>query len=234
MTVQKQPSYEPFFEQLLTLARLYSPSAVPVPEGSRQYWVNVISGFTPKAINHVLNEWASENNRMILPADLAKKLAAYRSDKIEAKAKEIAKADNAPLPQNIDELCQTLRAQISHQTLNIPDLPTLWARRLQIKEAYGFSILPCSATTWRRVLGYEDTYNFEDMPELPCRTGKVYVPNDQIQDAEDPGRKFIFFYEHEYKPGQLVTDAEWIFDLMNSVQGDYRLYYFDQLEQKVA
>ena len=234
MTVQKQPSYEPFFEQLLTLARLYSPSAVPVPEGSRQYWVNVISGFTPKAINHVLNEWASENNRMILPADLAKKLAAYRSDKIEAKANEIAKADNAPLPQNIDELCQTLRAQISHQTLNIPDLPTLWARRLQIKEAYGFSILPCSATTWRRVLGYEDTYNFEDMPELPCRTGKVYVPNDQIQDAEDPGRKFIFFYEHEYKPGQLVTGAEWIFDLMNSVQGDYRLFYFDQLEQKAA
>ena len=234
MTVQKQPSYEPFFEQLLTLARLYSPSAVPVPEGSRQYWVNVISGFTPKAINHVLNEWASENNRMILPADLAKKLAAYRSDKIEAKAKEIAKADNAPLPQNIDELCQTLRAQISHQTLNIPDLPTLWARRLQIKEAYGFSILPCSATTWRGVLGYEDTYNFEGMPELPCRTGKVYVPNDQIQDAEDPGRKFIFFYEHEYKPGQLVTGAEWIFDLMNSVQGDYRLYYFDQLEQKAA
>lgn len=234
MTVQKQPSYEPFFEQLLTLARLYSPSAVPVPEGSRQYWVNVISGFTPKAINHVLNEWASENNRMILPADLAKKLAAYRSDKIEAKAKEIAKADHAPLPQNIDELCQTLRAQISHQTLNIPDLPTLWARRLQIKEAYGFSILPCSATTWRRVLGYEDTYNFEDMPELPCRTGKVYVPNDQIQDTEDPGRKFIFFYEHEFKPGQLVTGAEWIFDLMNSVQGDYRLYYFDQLEQKAA
>ena len=234
MTVQKQPSYEPFFEQLLTLARLYSPSVVPVPEGSRQYWVNVISGFTPKAINHVLNEWASENNRMILPADLAKKLAAYRSDKIEAKAKEIAKADNAPLPQNIDELCQTLRAQISHQTLNIPDLPTLWARRLQIKEAYGFSILPCSATTWRRVLGYEDTYNFEDMPELPCRTGKVYVPNDQIQHAEDPGRKFIFFYEHEYKPGQLVTGAEWIFDLMNAVQGDYRLYYFDQLEQKAA
>ena len=89
MTQQKQTSYEPFFEQLLNLDRLYSPSAVPVPEGSRSFWIEGITGHTPKAIKAVLNQWAREQTRMIMPADLAKKLADYRSDKLEQKAKEI-------------------------------------------------------------------------------------------------------------------------------------------------
>ena len=48
MTQQKQTSYEPFFEQLFNLARLYSPSAVPVPEGSRSFWIEVITGTRQK------------------------------------------------------------------------------------------------------------------------------------------------------------------------------------------
>ena len=232
--MQKQTSYDPFFEQLLSLARIYSPSAQAVPEGSRQYWIDVISGQTPKALKAVLSDWARENTRMMMPADLAKKLADYRSDKIEKQAKAVAKDDHAPLPENVAEIYWSINDRIQARLSKVPNHPTLWARRLRILEAYGFQVFPIAAKAWRKVLGYPETYRFEDMKSLPYHTGKGYAPRDEgAMEATNPSLKFIFLYEHEYPLGELVEGAEWLFELMDEVTGDWRNYY-DEKEPVAA
>lgn len=233
MTQQKQASYEPFFEQLLNLARLYSPSALPVPEGSRGFWIDVITGHTPKAIKAVLSQWAREQTRMIMPADLAKKLADYRSDKLEQKAMEIEQENQKPLPDNVAQIYRSISAKVQARIEAIPNNPTLWARRLMIWEAYGFELYSISAQAWREALGFAPDYAFDDKPQLPVHTGKHYVPTQDAMDGNDPRQKFMFFYEHEYKPGVLEEGAEWIFDVMNAVTGDYRDYY-EREEAKAA
>ena len=204
MEEKKEPKWTQNQIALITmiqnLALSYAPNATPIPEGAYRFWFEAVEKATLNEIREAVSEWSKTSSRMMMPADLYKLLQAKRAIKREAQIAEESKQDHQPLPANV--AAEYMKAIKRAEKNNVPS--DAWARRLMIKEAYGFSMTPFVKESWRKALNKDSQYSFED-------TNGVF-PLDQFPDERTSfyhDCQCLFGPDYEAKHGlKLVYDKE--------------------------
>lgn len=157
-----------------SLAKVYSPNATSIPEAVYQHWFNACKGSKLAEALEIIEEWPLVSTKMLLPVDLYKSLQNKRADQREEEAKHWQEAEREPLPKNVGEIAQRM-----FNVLGQEHSPTDWARRLMVKEAYGFAMSKFQRDAWRSALGRQHDYNFEDF-------GGAFPIEDMPDQRRDP------------------------------------------------
>lgn len=189
-----------FLERIEALGLVYNPNAKEIPQSAWQFWFDAVKGATLTEIGEAISDWSKTQSRMMTPADLYKTLQTKRANKREKLAAEEVKQNHEPIP---DAVAQALHESI--RVANAKATPSnAWARRLMIKEAYGFVMTEYFRKSWREELGYPDGYNFED-------TNGVFpleqYPNERRSLYHDCQVHFISEYSNRHG-AELVYDKE--------------------------
>lgn len=189
-----------FLDRIEGLSLVYNPNAKEIPQSAWAFWFDAVKGATLNEIGEAISDWSKTQSRMMTPADLYKTLQTKRTNKREKLAAEEVKQNHEPIP---DVVAQALNESI--RVANAKATPSnAWARRLMIKEAYGFVMTEYFRKSWREELGYPDGYNFED-------TNGVFpleqYPNERRSLYHDCQVHFISEYSNRHG-AELVYDKE--------------------------
>lgn len=170
-----QNDFQRFVVELNRTLKVFSPASKGIPPETYTAWQSVVEAHTLEDVCTVLNEWSISKKRMILPSDMQELLAKRISDRVESQALQWKNREmeswKKPSPEAVlvlQHITEKLRESNANDSLR-------WAKVLRIKEAYGFTLYPICREFWRRALGFETSFNFDDekYARLPVRTGKV-------------------------------------------------------------
>lgn len=145
-----------------SLALCYSPNAKPIPERSYQFWFDACQNARLPDIREAIENWSQTQSSMMTPADLRKALLAIRRNRSEKEQKQTAAEKEMLIAEEVrQELQKAMQRAYSRNPT-----PTDWARRMRIKEAYGFALTKFQQDSWRRALGLPEDYSFDEYGEV--------------------------------------------------------------------
>ena len=187
-------------ERIEYLASVYNPDARGIAKSAWQCWFDAVKGFTLSEISEAISYWSKTGTRMMTPADLYKLLQAKRSDRREAAVVKEQETYKERMPPEVAKVwVDGMKAALQR------DIPSdAWARRLKIKEAYGFAMTEFCKKSWRKALNFPDSYHFED-------TNGVFplddYPDERTSLYHDSHLHFVREYEERHG-FSLVYDKE--------------------------
>lgn len=144
-----------------SLALCYSPNAKPIPERSYSFWFDACQNSRLPDIKEAIENWSQTQSMMMTPADLRKALMTIRRNRSEKEQKQ----SEVNGQQISDEVRQELQKAMQRAYRSNPTSND-WARRLRIKEAYGFVQTEFQRLSWRRAMNLPDDYNFDEYGEV--------------------------------------------------------------------
>lgn len=143
-------------------------------------WQSVVEQHDVKDVIAFLDRWAVEKKAMCRPVDLREHLERIRSERLQAfsnKYKSESTYDStAASPKQIEAFLEVVDKVKGVGSGN----PLEWAYRNRVLEAYGFPITPTIATWWRKALGLEAGYRFDNderMAKLPVNDRSKIKPS---------------------------------------------------------
>ena len=149
-------------EIIESLALSYSANAQPIPEKAFERWFEAAKGANIKELRVIADNWSKTSTRMMLPADLFKAVQQLNSIKREKAIVKEQELDKKPIPEEVRKELESAMAKAYKRNPQ----PTDWARRMRIKEAYGFALTKFQQDSWRRALGLPEDYSFDEYGEV--------------------------------------------------------------------
>ena len=142
-------------------------------------WQSVVEQHDFKDVVAFLDRWAVEKKAMVRPVDLREHLERLRSDRLQAFSNKY-KAESTPdttaaSPRQIEAFFEVVEKVKGVGQGN----PLEWAYRNRVLEAYGFPITPTLGVWWRKALGFDAGYRFDNderMAKLPVNDRSKIKP----------------------------------------------------------
>ena len=179
-------NFKEILGKLNVIAKVFS--ARGVDPSTYAVWQSVVEQHDVKDVVAFLDRWAVEKKNMIRPVDLREHLERIRSERLQAfsnKYKSETTFDStAASPKQIEAFLEVVDRVKGVTTGN----PLEWAYRNRVLEAYGFPITPVIATWWRKALGFESGYRFDNderMARLPVNDRNKIKPSRASESLEE-------------------------------------------------
>ena len=157
-------NFKEILSKLNVVAKVFGTRGVdPTTYG---VWQSVVEQHDFKDVIAFLDRWAVEKKNMIRPVDLREYLERVKSERLQAFSNrykaETAIDTTAASPRQIEaflEIVEKVKGAGSSNSLE-------WAYQCRVMEAYGFPITPVIANWWRKALGLDASYRFDNDPRM--------------------------------------------------------------------
>ena len=174
----KPEEFKEIVSKLNVVAKVFGsrgvdPSTYPV-------WQAVVEQHQTSDVVEFLDRWAVEKKAMLRPVDLREHLERLKSERLQAfsnKYKSETTYDSTAIsPKQFEAFLEVVDRVKGVGSGN----PLEWAYRNRVLEAYGFPITPVLATWWRKALGLDPCYRFDNderMAKLPVNDRSKIKPS---------------------------------------------------------
>lgn len=127
-------------------------------EAGFAFWFMTLQEQSYDDVRQALLEWSKTEKFLPKPSEiLARIKAKHASERASVMGPDNFDASEGP-SKEVVEAFQKSMSETKHRAIPVD----AWAYRAMIKEAYGFSIPAFVKNSWRKALGKDPSYNFED------------------------------------------------------------------------